>query len=164
MPLNPTQESILQQNLRIARILWGALSLGAPLVYLLIFCIRSLHGDATKFLIGLGKVPWHNPMVTILLILSTLTLLIAFILPDRIARTGQYETASAYAQLRVKLVITCSFLEFIAIFGLVLGFTLGSKLATLSLLLMLVPIAAGVFTFPSESTWRQRTENSQSPI
>ena len=163
MPLNPDQESTLQANLRVARVLWGALSLGAPLMYLVIYCIQVLHGDPAKFLIGLGQVPWQNPIVATLLAISFMTLPVAIILPERMARNGQYANATAYAQLRVKLVITCAFLESIAIYGLVCGFILGPKLASLSLLLMLVPIVGGILTFPSEASWRQTAEHSQSP-
>ncbi len=139
-----------------ARIIWISLCFGTPLIILFLYNFLILHGGAGGFLSGFGMVPWKSPLVYGLLSLSGLTLVASAILPELLLKQFKFKEPSVFVRLRVRHLLTCLFLESIAVYGLVLGFTFGPGLASLSLGLILVPMVAGCVIFPTEHDWRYR--------
>lgn len=156
MPLTEAQEKELQTALRVTRILALAMCCGGPAAYLVLYGFAVLKGDWAAFFQGLGDVPWSQPLVPALLAVSAMTLAGAFVLPGILGTTQAQ--LPPLAALRTRSVISYALLEAVAIYGLVLGFAVGPVMASLSLLLMLVPPALGLVLMPSEQAWREACE------
>lgn len=158
MPFTEAQEKELQTALRVTRILAMAMCCGGPAAYLVVYGLAVLQGNWGLFLQGFGHVPWSQPIVPALLAVSAMTLAGAFVLPGILAaRQAQQPPLAA---LRARSVISCALLEAVAIYGLVLGFVAGPAVASLSLILMLVPPALSLALLPSEAAWREVCERS----
>ena len=155
MPVDSQQERSLQQNLRTARIVAAILSFVMPTLFLLTYGIRVLHGHFALFLNGFAAVPWHNPIVMPLIGISAVALGAAAFLPERIAHYSQYQHATPFGRLKIKHILVCVFLEYLAVFGMLLGI-LGPDPATLALLLFCLPMAGGILMFPNEAKWREQ--------
>lgn len=151
MPPTDAQEPDFQKALQVARILALALGIGAPLSYLLVLVVAALGGNPRMLLVGFSELPWSNPILPVFLVLSASTLGLSFLLPDLMAAK---QMGDRLGRLRTRLIMRCALMESVAIFGLVLSFLLGPAAATLSLLLILVPMVGTVLVFPNEAEWR----------
>lgn len=145
------QEQEFQKALRGARILTLALGVGAPLSYLVVLVVAALGGNPRLLLAGFSDLPWANPLLPVFLMLSASTLGLSFVLPNILAKRQE---SDPFGLLRTRLILRCALMESAAIFGLVLSFVLGPAAATLSLLLILVPLVGTVLVFPNEAEWR----------
>ncbi len=131
MSLTEPQEKELQAALRVTRIIALAICLGGPVIYILVYGMVVLKGQWSLFLQGFKQVPWGKPQQQF---------------PPLIA-------------LRTGSIIACALVEAVAINGLVLGFVLGPALASLSLILMLVPPCYCLLNLPQEAAWRDSCEH-----
>lgn len=158
MPLTEAQEKELQTALRVTRILALAMCCGGPAAYLVVYGLALLKGDWAAFFQGLGGVPWSQPIVPALLAVSAMTLAGAFVLPGVLG--AAQANLPPLAALRTRSVVSYALLEAVAIYGLVLGFVIGPAVASLSLVLMLVPPALGLTLLPSEQAWRDSCDRA----
>jgi len=154
MPLNPDQEEFMQKSLLIARLIWLFLCFVAPLTIIIIYYFQVLHGDVAGFLTGFGMVPWKNSIIFLILLMSLITAIATVILPEIFSKNIKFKYRSIFNRLIVRHSITCSFIDLFAIYGLVLGNTLGPNLASLSLVFMSVPMIVGCIIFPNQNDWR----------
>lgn len=156
MPFTEAQEKELQTALRMTRILALAMCCGGPAAYLVVYGLAVLRGNWGLFLQGFGHVPWSQPIVPALLAVSAMTLAGAFVLPGLLGRAQAQQPP--LAALRTRSAISYALLEAVAIYGLVLGFVAGPAVASLSLVLMLVPPTLGLTLLPGEAAWRKACE------
>jgi hypothetical protein len=159
MPLNPEQEEGLQSALRLTRILAFALCYASIAIYVALYALQVLQGRWTAFFQGFQVVPWRSPLVLALVVVSAGTIALAYALPGILLGVLQR------SQPILKALHSCSLavfalLESVAIYGLVLGFVAGPAVASLSLLLLLVPPLLCPLMMPSEAKWRDAFEQS----
>jgi len=159
MSLTEPQEKELQAALRVTRIIALAICLGGPVIYILVYGMVVLKGQWSLFLQGFKQVPWGKPLVLALLALSATTLAGAFRLPRTLATGQPQQQFPPLIALRTGSIIACALVEAVAINGLVLGFVLGPALASLSLILMLVPPCYCLLNLPQEAAWRDSCEH-----
>ena len=159
MPLNPEQEEGLQSGLRLTRILAFALCYASTAIYAVLFALSVLQGRWEAFFQGFRAVPWQNPAVLVLLAIAAGTLALTFALPG-ILLGFLRRTQPVLKALHFCCLAIFALLESVAIYGLVLGFIAGPAVASLSLLLLLVPPAACPLVMPGEAKWREEFEQS----
>jgi len=99
-------------------------------------------------------VPWKNSIIFLILLMSLITAIATVILPEIFSKNIKFKYRSIFNRLIVRHSITCSFIDLFAIYGLVLGNTLGPNLASLSLVFMSVPMIVGCIIFPNQNDWR----------
>jgi len=133
MFLTEAQERELQSALKVARILALAMGFGGPAAYFVVYGLAVLEGHWERFFLGLADVPWQNPVVLALLVVSIGTLAGAFLLPALLGASQAH--LPPLAALRTRSIISYALLEAVSIYGLVLGFVAGPSAASLSLLL-----------------------------
>jgi len=160
MPLNPNQETSFQESLRISRILWTILTFVSPTAYFFVYAVRLLQGNTSFFLIGFNSVPWSNPVVIAMLTVSVLDVLAIVFIPNMAMKSPKNRNLPFHQKLRIRLVISLALLNAIAIYGLILGNTIGKSVATLSLVMFFFPILGGFLYFPSEQSWLSYSEKN----
>lgn len=169
MPLEPEVQALLEISFKKARLVGLAICYGAIASYLLVCFLAVFHGDAALLLQSLqGRpgVPWHHPMVLVLMILTVTQL--AFLPTLRGILMGKAMRASHVAMAMPlafsSTVVLCALLETVAIYGLVLSFAVGPATAPLSLLMMLVPPVAYPLLVPQREAWQALAEAIQARI
>jgi len=158
MTLPPDLERDLQTSVRQARLVALTCCYIAPAMYLLSVGSSALRGRWRLFLGGFGQLPWADPRVPGALALAAAALLLAWLLPPRLGRRARGR--AALGALRGRNLLTCALLVLVAVSGLFLGVKLGPPAASLSLVLFLAPMAAGLARFPGTARWRQALERS----
>ena len=153
----------MKKTMLYARSIWLALCFGTPAVLLFAFNVQVLQGHPASFLTGFASIPWRNPLVLGMLTLSVATLIALALLPERLSNLDRFKASPIFSRLLIRHVLTCGLLESIAIYGFLLGFVLDATLASLSLVLMLVPMGVGCIIFPNEHDWRYRFSLEQEP-
>ena len=159
MPQN--QESNLESNLRVSQILAVALGFLTPVVYIAVYAIAVLQRNPSGFWVGFRAVPWGDPVLLVLLLTALGMLGAASMAPDFLAVRTPQGSSSLFGRLRVRLVIACAFLESIAVLGLVLGFVLGPEMASLSLVMLLVPVVGVILLFPRKAEYQAELDRAQ---
>ncbi len=140
-PLDPSLVMELRKHVVLARLLGFALCFLAPAIYLLVLVLVVFHGDLRPLFAGFHTVPWGDLRI-IVLSMTGLALVAAgpFLVHQFWVRAHAAATAEElFASLRTGHVIHCALLESVAIFGLVIGFTVGPAAGPVCLVLLLVP-------------------------
>jgi F0F1-type ATP synthase membrane subunit c/vacuolar-type H+-ATPase subunit K len=131
----------LRKHLVLTRVLGFSLCFLAPAIYLLLLVQMVFHGDPHPLVAGFHSVPWGDLRI-IVLSMASLALLAAgpFLVQQFWARADAAGTAAdLFASLRTGHIVHCALMESVAIFGLVLGFTVGSAAGPVCLMMLLVP-------------------------
>ena len=152
MPFPPDLERELRQSVRQARLVAATCCFIAPIMYLLTLGTQAFHGRWAQFLAGFGQVPWTDPRVPGALAVAAVAMALAVVLPARLGRMTP--PGSALAALRGRNLLSSALLVAVAVSGLFLGVKLGPPAGSLSLILILAPMARGWFVFPRAARWR----------
>lgn len=140
-PMDPGLVEELRKHVAMARVIGFSLCFLAPAIYLLLLVQMAFHGNPRPLVAGFHSVPWGDLRI-IVLSMAGLTLLAAgpYLVHRFWARANAAETAEGvFANLRAGHILHCAMLESVAIFGLVLGFTVGTGAGPVCLVMSLVP-------------------------
>jgi hypothetical protein len=133
--------------------------------YVPVFASSVLHGDWRGFFRGFGQVPWGQPLVIVLTamaIVSTAVGLAARALLLRRAKAAATPQGRLALEL-VGMVAGMALLESAGVFGLTLGFAMGPPLASLTGLLLLVPVLGMPFLLPPHARFGASEESAIHP-
>lgn len=156
----PNQENSLRATLLVARILVSVICFAAVAMYALVFSIAVLQNDVSKYAIGFAKVPFTQPALIILLVISALTF-IAVLVAKHLYYTRARPKPTSVSPMNLAFVIIASALmETIGVYGLVLGFMFGPDVASLTLVMLLVTVLGGIILFPRQQAWQSVHERS----
>ena len=124
----------------------------APAMYIISLGSQVLRGRWSLFLAGFADLPWEEPLVRACLVAACLTLVLALVLPPRLGQPR--DSRAALGTLKLRNLLTAALMAAVAIFGLYLGVKIGPPVASLSLLICLLPMVGCWAVLPSESRWR----------
>lgn len=139
--LDPGLVAELRKHVVVARVIGFTLCFLAPGMYILLLVQMAFHGNPRPFLAGFHSVPWGDLRIIVLSMVS-LALLAAgpYLVQQFWARANAAETVEGlFANLRTGHIIHCALLESIAVFGLVLGLTVGPAVGPVCLVMLAVP-------------------------
>lgn len=156
----PDQETSLRTTLLVGRILVSAICFAAVAMYAVVFSIAVLRNDLSAFAIGFAKVPFAQPAVMTLLVVSLLTFTAVLVAKRRYDTRACPRPTSVSSMNLVSVIAASALLETIAIYGLVLGFMFGPDLASLTLAMLLATVLGGILIFPRQQAWRSVHERS----
>lgn len=148
---------------RLHRFLWinQAVGLGLcvvmPAVYFGVLRMAKPQVRIQQFLPGgLPKVPWSEPMVMVLAAMAFFTLagvaLFGRVAP-RLAAASR-KPMDAVAKMLVFTLLGASFLETVAIYGLVLAFAMDERILPLSGMMLLLTSLGYFLLWPTQARWR----------
>lgn len=140
-PMDPGLVAALRKHVALTRVIGFALCFLAPAVYLLLLVQMVFRGNPRPLFAAFHSVPWGDLRIIVLSMVS-LALLAAgpYMVQQFWARANVAGTAEGlFANLRTGHIIHCALLESVAIFGLVLGFTVGSAAGPVCLIMLAVP-------------------------
>ncbi|GEM_PF-1145983 len=153
----------LRTNLLIGRVMVVFLTFVLVLVYASVFITAVLQGDPRGYLAGFAAVPFREPFVRILLVISAVTFLGAVAGSTWYFHSPRPKPASAPVTNLIVLLVASALLETLAIYGLVLGFAIGPKVATLSLALQAATVLGGALIFPTSKAWLRGVPSVEGP-
>jgi hypothetical protein len=151
---NENPNNKIEKDLRSTRIIWTILSFCFPIYLSYIYINSVLHGNAKLFFSGFSNIPWSDPFVMILLGLAIFECLFCIFLFRFIPKIIKLKKIGFARLYRVRILLTLAILDSVAIYGLVIGVTHGSRMASMSLCLLLVPVIGGIVMAPNEKEFR----------
>jgi hypothetical protein len=158
----PQREISLRAPLLAARIVVSVFCFLMVLMYALVYSTAVLQGHFSGFATGFAKVPFSQPPIVVLLVISLFTF-VGVLAYRHWFYTRAKVKPSSFIPLNLAFTILASaFMETIAIYGLVLGFMFGPDISTLTLAMLLATMLGGILIFPREQQWSTLLENSQS--
>ena len=154
-PLNPDLVAELRKHVLNMRSIGFAVCFAAPALYLFLLIQTAFHGNYHPLLAGFHGVLWGDLRI---IILSSVGL--AILAAGPMISAGFWSRANKatavsdlFAHLRTGHFIHCAMLESVAIFGLVLGFTVGQAAGPLCLVMILVPPVGYLLLVPGARSW-----------
>jgi F0F1-type ATP synthase membrane subunit c/vacuolar-type H+-ATPase subunit K len=160
----PNQEKSLRMTLLVARIIVSLICFAAVAMYTLVFSIAVLQNELSKFAIGFSKVPYTQPALVTLLVVSIFTFVAVLVAKYLYYTKARPKPSSVPSLNLVFAIVAAALMETIGIYGLVLGFMFGPDVASLTLTMLLVTVLGGVIIFPRQQAWQSRYERSLSPM
>lgn len=149
-PMDPGLVEALRKHVALTRVIGFSLCFLAPAIYLLLLVQMVFHGSPRPLIAGFHSVPWGDLRI-IVLSMAGLALLAAgpYLVEQFWARANAATTAEGlFSNLRTGHIIHCAMLESVAIFGLVLGFTVGPAAGPVCLVMSLLPPAGYLLFVP----------------
>lgn len=160
----PSQEKSLRTTLFVARVLVSLICFAAIGMYALVFSISVLNSDVSRFAVGFAKVPFAQPALITLIVISAITF-VAVVVAKHLYYTKARPKPSSVSPMNLVFAIVASALmETIGIYGLVLGFMFGPDVASLTLAMLLATVLGGVIIFPRQQAWQSIYERSLIPV
>jgi len=163
-PAFPNQEKSLRTTLLVARILVSMICFAAVGMYALVFSIAVLQNDVSKFGIGFSRVPFTQPTLTTLLVLSVITFVAVIVAQHLYYSKARLKPSSVASLNLVFATVASALMETIGIYGLVLGFMFGPDVASLTLAMLLATMLGGVIIFPRQQAWQSIYERCVAPV
>lgn len=158
----PDLERELRQSVRQARMVSFTCAFVAPAMYIISLGSQVLRGRWRLFLASFADLPWDENLLRVSLAAACLTLALALILPPRLGRPR--DPRAALGALKLRNLLTAALMAAVAIFGLYLGVKIGPPVASLSLVICLLPMVGGWAVLPSESRWRYFMADAGRPL
>lgn len=156
----PNQENSLRTTLLVGRILVSAICFAAVAMYALVFSMAVLQNDVSKYAIGFAKVPFSQPALIVLLVISALTFAAVLVAKHLYYTRALPKPTSVSPMNLVFVIIASALMETIGVYGLVLGFMFGPDVASLTLAMLLVTVLGGIILFPRQRAWESVYERS----
>jgi len=162
MHLDPQQDKSIRASLLIARIIVAAICFMSVFMYALVYFSAVLKADVSKFIFDYSQIPFREPAVVVLLVISVLTFVAVIALYNLFHQKAKPKTTSVLIYNIVVSVVASALLETIAIYGLVLSFMFQENMTALTFTMFGVTVFGGILIFPNAQRWYSMYENSLS--
>jgi len=133
-------------------------------MYALVFSIAVLQSDLSKFAIGFSRVPFTQPALITLLVISFITVIGVLVAKHLYYTKARPKPSSVPPLNLVFTLVAAALMETVGIYGLVLGFMFGPEVASLTLVMLLITVLGGVIIFPRQQAWHSVYERSLIPV